>query len=67
MATAADLMRDERLEAAIEAKRQELLTARTREERMAAWHGMRGLIEARSPGQVWRLEVQKGLRPAGGV
>ena len=59
MATAADLMRDERLEAAIE--RVELVSAVTREERWAAWDAMRGLIEARSPMQVRRMEREKGL------
>jgi len=53
---------DARLEAAIEALRQELIAAQTREERRRAWEAMRGLIESRTAGQVWRMERERGLR-----
>lgn len=56
---------DRRLEAAIEAKRRELVAATSSEKKRQAWYAMKALIESRTAGQVWRMERQRGLRPAG--
>lgn len=53
---------DARLEAAIEARRQELLAAATAEKRRDAWYSMKALIEARSVGQVRRMELERNLK-----
>lgn len=58
------MTKDEQLEAEIAVAKRELLAAKSPGERRVKWRSMRALIMKRSPEQVYRMEVAKGLRPA---
>ena len=53
---------DQDLENRIEATMQAVYKAKTRQEKLGRYYEAKALIEQRSPAQIERMEIAKGLR-----